>query len=63
MVFLNPSVLELEDSFNNVQIPNNVLSILGTEAGLHLLAFGDETLQLRFAYKLNDTLNRGKSIF
>lgn len=59
ILFICCSAAEVEECLYNLQLPSNLLSLLGTEGGIHLLAFGDETLQLRFAYKLNNILNKG----
>ncbi|XP_075224651.1 centromere protein I-like isoform X2 [Lycorma delicatula] len=52
------NIIEIEECMYNVQLPSNVLSLLGSESGLHLLTFGDESLQFRFLFKLNDTFNK-----
>jgi len=44
----------------NLDIPCNSLSLLQNMAGIHVLAFGDKSLQSRFSFNLYYTLHRGK---
>jgi hypothetical protein len=44
----------------NLDIPCNSLSLLQNVAGIHVLAFGDKSLQSRFSFNLYYALHRGK---
>jgi hypothetical protein len=44
----------------NLDIPCHSLSLLQNMAGIHVLAFGDKSLQSRFSFNLYYTLHRGK---
>jgi hypothetical protein len=47
----------------NLDIPCNSVSLLQNIAGIHVLAFGDRSLQSRLSFNLYYTLYRGKTWF